>query len=32
VIDINGVSWDTVEIPKPAVPYITIEILSREKN
>ena len=32
LIEINGKKFDTVEIPRPAPPYVTLEILSRDKN
>ncbi|KRX04038.1 SMAD/FHA domain [Pseudocohnilembus persalinus] len=31
-ININGKKFDTVEIPTPEPPYITLEILSRDRN
>ena len=31
-IEIDGKKYDTVEIPRPAPPYVTLEILSRDKN
>ncbi len=31
-IEYNGKFYDTVEIPRPEAPYITVEILSRDKN
>ena len=32
VVKINGKNYDTVEIPRPPAPYITLEILGRDKN
>ena len=32
MIKLNGCSYETVEIPKPEPPFITLEILSRERN
>jgi hypothetical protein len=32
VINEGGISYETVEIPKPLAPFITLEILSRERN
>jgi pSer/pThr/pTyr-binding forkhead associated (FHA) protein len=29
---VDGVKYETVEIPKPQVPYIALEIMGRDKN
>lgn len=31
-IKVNGINYDTIEIPTPEPPYIILEILSKDKN
>lgn len=32
MVKIKGNVYDTVEIPRPSPPYVTLEILSKDKN
>jgi len=32
MVKVKGHVYDTVEIPRPSAPYITLEILSKDKN
>lgn len=32
MVEVDGKKYDTVEIPRPDPPYVTLEILSRDKN
>ena len=32
MVKVKNEIYDTVELPKPSIPYITLEILSKDKN
>ena len=32
MVKVKNIIYDTVEIPKPNSPYVTLEILSKDKN